>query len=161
MSRLSYLLLAAAFFALAGSAATASRGAAGHDALITHGVVVGDVTADAAVLWARTDRETRLTVHLSGGKHHGGARLTTRAADDYTGQVVLDGLRPDTEYRYRVGSARGSFRTAPAAKTPSRSASSSEATSPARTSAGTSRRGFRSWRRSERNGRMSSSASAT
>jgi alkaline phosphatase D len=116
MSRLSYLLLAAAFFALAGSAATASRGAAGREALITHGVVVGDVTADAAVLWARTDRETRLTVHLSGGKHHGGARLTTRATDDYTGQVVLTGLRPDTEYRYRVGSARGSFRTAPAAK---------------------------------------------
>jgi alkaline phosphatase D len=116
MSRLSYLLLAAAFFALAGSAATASRGAAGHDALVTHGVVVGDVTADTAVLWARTDREARLTVHLSGGKHHGGARLTTRAADDYTGQIVLTGLRPDTEYRYRVGSVRGTFRTAPSAK---------------------------------------------
>ena len=53
MSRLSLPLLAAAFLALAGSAATASRGAAEHEALITRGVVVGDVTADAAVLWAR------------------------------------------------------------------------------------------------------------
>jgi alkaline phosphatase D len=116
MTRLSYLILAAAFIALAGSAATPSRGAAGHDALVTHGVVVGDVTADTAVLWARTDRETKLSVHLSCGKHHGFARLTTRAADDYTGQVVLTGLRPDTDYRYRVGSVRGSFRTAPAAE---------------------------------------------
>ena len=116
MSRIPYLVLAAAFFALAGSAATASLGAAHHDRLvITHGVVVGDVTADSAVLWARADREGRAHVQLSGGKHHGGVRLEFRPADDYTGQVVLDGLRPDTEYRYRVGSVRGTFRTAPAA----------------------------------------------
>ena len=116
MSRISYLVLAAAFFALAGSAATASRGAAGDGALVvTHGVVVGDVTAQTAVLWARADREGTLPVHLSGGKHHGVARLQARAADDYTGQVVVTGLRPDTTYGYRVGSVRGSFRTAPAA----------------------------------------------
>jgi alkaline phosphatase D len=115
MSRIPYLVLAAAFFALSGSAATASLGAAGHDRLVvTHGVVAGDVTAHSAVLWARTDREGTLKVHLSGGKHHGDARLEFHAADDYTGQVVLDGLRPDTKYRYRVGRVEGSFRTAPA-----------------------------------------------
>jgi len=115
MSRIPYLVLASAFFALAGSAATASPGAAGHEPLVvTHGVVVGDVTADEAVLWARANREGTLRVHLSGGKHHGDARLRFHAADDYTGQVVLTGLRADTAYRYRVGSVRGSFRTAPA-----------------------------------------------
>jgi alkaline phosphatase D len=113
MSRLLYLVLAAAVFALPGSSAVA---AAGHnDPQLTHGVVVGDVTTDSAVLWARADREGTLTVHLSGGRHERVARLRFRAADDYTGQVVLNGLRPDTTYRYKLGSTRGTFETAPAA----------------------------------------------
>jgi alkaline phosphatase D len=116
MSRIPYLVLAAAVFALAGTGAGAAVRATGHDApAITHGVVVGDVTAHSAVVWARADREGTLKVQLSGGKHHGVARLKVRAADDYTGQVVLTGLKPDTDYRYRVGSKRGSFETAPAA----------------------------------------------
>ena len=119
MSRIAYLVLAAAVFALAGSGAGASVRTLSHDEPgVTHGVVVGDVTARTAVLWARADREGTLKVHLSGGKHHGVARLDVHAADDYTGQVVLTGLRPDTTYRYRVGSERGSFETAPAADDP-------------------------------------------
>jgi alkaline phosphatase D len=113
MSRITYLVLAAAVFALvAGSAVRAT----GNTPAVTHGVVVGDVTARSAVVWARADREGTLKVHLSGGKHDGVGRITVRAADDYTGQVVLTGLRPDTDYRYRVGSTRGSFETAPAAE---------------------------------------------
>ena len=116
MSRIPYLVLAAAVFALVGGAAGAAVTATSHDApAVTHGVVVGDVTAHSAVLWARADREGTLKVQLSGGKHHRVGRLEVRAADDYTGQVVLTGLKPDTDYRYRVGSERGSFETAPAA----------------------------------------------
>jgi alkaline phosphatase D len=112
MSRISYLVLAAAVFALvAGSTVRAT----GNTPAVTHGVVVGDVTARSAVVWARADREGTLKVQLSGGKHDGVGQITVRAADDYTGQVVLTGLRPDTDYRYRVGSVRGSFETAPAA----------------------------------------------
>jgi alkaline phosphatase D len=47
-------------------------------------------------------------------------RLRVRAADDYTGQLLLTGLRPDTTYRYGIGPrnkgsalTRGFFRTAP------------------------------------------------
>ncbi len=113
MSRIAYLVLAAAVFALLGTGAGAA--VRSHDSpVLTHGVVVGDVTADTAVFWARGDREGTLKVQLSGGKHHGAARLDFRAADDYTGQVVVDGLRPGTTYRYRVGSEHGSFRTPPA-----------------------------------------------
>jgi alkaline phosphatase D len=116
MSRIAYLVLAAAVFALLGTGAAASVRATSHESpALTHGIVVGDVTADSAVFWARADREGTLKVHLSGGKHHGVARLDVHAADDYTGQVVLTDLRPDTTYRYRVGSERGSFQTAPAA----------------------------------------------
>ena len=114
MSRITYLVLAAAVFALLAAGAGAT--VASHDSPgVTHGVVVGDVTAHSAVVWARGDREGTLKVQLSGGKHHGGTRIETHAADDYTGQVVLTGLKPDTAYRYRVGSERGTFRTAPAA----------------------------------------------
>jgi alkaline phosphatase D len=116
MSRIPYLVLAAAVFALVGGAAGAAvRATAGDAPAVTHGVVVGDVTARTAVLWARADREGTLKVQLSGGKHDHVGRLMFRAADDYTGQVVLTGLKPDTDYRYRVGSERGSFETAPAA----------------------------------------------
>jgi alkaline phosphatase D len=114
MSRIAYLVLGAAAFALLAAGAGAT--VASHDSPgVTHGVVVGDVTAHSAVVWARGDREGTLKVQLSGGKHHGGTRIETHAADDYTGQVVLTGLKPDTAYRYRVGSERGTFRTAPAA----------------------------------------------
>jgi alkaline phosphatase D len=116
MSRIAYLVLAAAVFALPGSGAGAAVRAAGHDApAVTHGVVVGDVTAHSAVLWARADREGTLRVNLSGGRHDRVEKLRVRAADDYTGQLLLKGLRPDTTYRYRVGSERGTFETAPEA----------------------------------------------
>ena len=117
MSRIAYLVLAAAVFALPGSGAGAAVRAASHVApVVTHGVVVGDVTAHAAVLWARADREGTLKVQLSGGRHHGVERLEVHAADDYTGQVVLTGLKADTTYRYRIGSERGTFETAPEAE---------------------------------------------
>jgi alkaline phosphatase D len=116
MSRIVYLVLAAAVFALPGSGAGAAVRAASHEApVVTHGVVVGDVTAHTAVLWARADREGALTVHLSGGRHDRVDRLRFQAADDYTGQVWLTGLQADTRYRYRVGSEHGSFETAPEA----------------------------------------------
>src|SRR5215218_6681591 len=116
MSRIVYLVLAAAVFALPGSGAGAAVRAASHEApVLTHGVVVGDVTAHMAVLWARADREGELTVHLSGGRHDRVDRLRFQAADDYSGQVLLTGLKSDTGYRYRVGSKRGSFETAPEA----------------------------------------------
>jgi alkaline phosphatase D len=95
---------------------------------VTHGVVVGDVTAGSAVLWARADREATLHVRLSGGRHRPVDSRRVRDADDYTGLVALEGLRPRTRYTYRVwfsadeqGSSgrgpavEGSFRTAPAA----------------------------------------------
>jgi alkaline phosphatase D len=34
----------------------------------THGVIVGDVTSTAALVWARADREATLHLALSGGR---------------------------------------------------------------------------------------------
>jgi alkaline phosphatase D len=121
MGRIAYLVLAAAVFALPGSGGGAAARPASHDSpVVTHGVVIGDVTPRSAVLWARADREGSLIVHVSGGRRDRPERLHVRAADDYTGQLRLEGLRPDTTYRYQLRSrskhrsaTRGSFHTAP------------------------------------------------
>jgi alkaline phosphatase D len=93
--------------------------------VVTHGVVVGDVTASSALLWARADQEATLNVALSGG-HGAVGTAPARAADDYTARVPLTGLSPATTYAYRAwfsndGSAgpavQGTFRTAPATDT--------------------------------------------
>src|SRR5215207_6961557 len=106
MSRILYLVFAAAVFALPGSGAEATARPSNHhdELVVTHGVVVGEVTARSAVLWARANREGMLAVHLSGGRRDRLELLGIRAADDYTGQVRVGGLRPGTTYRYRVGS---------------------------------------------------------
>jgi len=120
MSRILCLVLAAAVVAVPGSGAgAAAHSASGDGPRVTHGVAIGDVTADSAVLWARADREGTLRVRVSGGGHARVERLQVRASDNYAGQLVLRGLKTDTEYRYQVGSkredslSRGSFRTAP------------------------------------------------
>jgi alkaline phosphatase D len=121
MARIAYLVLAVAVFALPGSGGRAAASPASHDdPVVTHGVVVGDVTEHSAVVWARADREGSLLVHVSGGRRDRLERLRVRAGDDYTGQLHLEGLRPDTTYRYRIRSrslpsstTRGSFHTAP------------------------------------------------
>jgi alkaline phosphatase D len=118
------ILVLAAVASLLGSAPAGARRPSGHTSpRSTHGVVVGDVTARTAVLWARASRDATLHVVLSGGRHRGVRPLPVRAGDDYTGQVALAGLSPATRYTYRVwfsarGAgrgpvARGSFRTAP------------------------------------------------
>jgi alkaline phosphatase D len=104
-----------------------ASGGAGRPAapVVTHGVVVGDVTARSAVLWARADRAATLNVTVSGGGHGPIERVAVRPEDDYTGKTFLTGLHPATTYDYRVWfslgapgvgrgpSVRGSFRTPP------------------------------------------------
>ena len=98
--------------------------------VITHGTVVGDIRADSAQLWARGSGPGVLNVRVAGGPHRAIAPVEMTAAHDFTGQATLDGLAPDTTYRYRAwvnagapGLGRGpevagSFRTAPATDDP-------------------------------------------
>jgi alkaline phosphatase D len=127
MSKIPAFVICIGVLALAaGSAGTAARVHRGHGPSITHGVIVGDVTASSALLWARTDRTATLNVVLSGGRHGHIARAEAIADADYTARVPLEHLAPERTYRYRVwfslGSpgrsqgpaVKGSFRTAPA-----------------------------------------------
>jgi alkaline phosphatase D len=117
-------LVVAAVVALSGSASAGTAQPGGP--LVTHGVVVGDVTSTSAVLWARADRAATLNVTLSGGGHGPVDRVPVRAASDFTGTTLLSRLKPATTYDYRVWfslgapgvgrgpAVRGSFRTPPA-----------------------------------------------
>ena len=116
MSRIAYLVLAVAVFALPGSGAGAAVRAAGHDApAVTHGVVVGDVTARTRQCsWARADREGTLRVQLSGGRHDRLERLRSRRRRLHRA-APAEGAETRHHVHYRVGSKRGSFETAPEA----------------------------------------------
>jgi alkaline phosphatase D len=117
MARLLALIPVAACLALASGAAAAPSGNEGSG--LRHGVVVGEVTPQSALLWARGAKAGTLRVSLAGGPHGPIEPVQVTADDDWTGQVPLQGLAPATEYGYRVQfdpgghTARGSFTTPP------------------------------------------------
>lgn len=101
---------------------------------VSHGVATGDVTSEAAVLWFRTDGPAQAEVRIAAVNewertpYVKADRFSTTAAQDFTLQVPLTGLRPATRYRYVVqpipppsakdsmgGSTQGEFKTAPSA----------------------------------------------
>jgi alkaline phosphatase D len=124
--RLVALLFATVAAATLATGAAPTVDAAERGPIVTHGVAVGDVRADSAVLWARADRAATMHVSLSGGRHDPVERIGVTSARDLTGQVLLTGLGPATEYRYRVrfhdgrqgAAVEGSFTTAPDASEP-------------------------------------------
>ncbi|TWD83583.1 alkaline phosphatase D [Kribbella amoyensis] len=71
------------------------------------GIMSGDVTANSAVVWSRTDRRARLVVDLtSHGRFDRAIRLrgpVTGPEADFTAQLPVRGLRPGQRYEYRVG----------------------------------------------------------
>lgn len=94
-------------------------------ASVTHGVAAGDITADSAVIWSRTDREATMHVQIIGPVRGPNLRsVPVSAVHDFTGKIIFDGLKPDTAYRYRVwfgasgASTTGEFRTAPVTDSP-------------------------------------------
>lgn len=100
---------------------------------LEYGVASGDVSDTTAIIWSRADRAAEMTVSAepasaaaAGDDAARGAvrsgKVTAKADADFTAQIELSGLTPDTPYRYRVEMATadaraeqsGSFRTAPA-----------------------------------------------
>ena len=110
------LLLAAA--ALPGAATVAAP------ALFPQGIAAGDVTAQGAIVWTRTDSAVPLQVEYAADPGFTGARTAgpfyTSPEADYTAKVTLAGLEPGRRYAYRfvsgdVRSPAGAFITPPAA----------------------------------------------
>ena len=100
--------------------------------LITHGLQSGDVAADSAVIWARTDRPARMFVEFATTESFANpvklAPLDALPESDFAVKRLLAGLPADQDIFYRVTFAdlaeinvmsepmTGRFRTAPASR---------------------------------------------
>lgn len=83
---------------------------------VSHGIAIGDVTSDSAVVWFRTDGPAQVEVRFATVKNWeqfelGGAQqqslmkteqFSTNKEQDFTVKVPLTGLVPATRYRYDV-----------------------------------------------------------
>ncbi|MEW6542623.1 MAG: alkaline phosphatase D family protein [Nitrospirota bacterium] len=86
----------------------------GTDRLLSHGVAAGDVTADSALVWFRTNGPARSQVEwwpedgqmgsqsMRSAAPIRSAVVATSRARDFTAAVRLTGLTPGTGYRYRI-----------------------------------------------------------
>lgn len=100
-------------------------GSAQTELRITHGVASGEVTETSAIVWARSNREAQMEVRYQpvvGTREAQLASSRSSSATNLSAQVRLEGLEPETQYRYEVwfddGVGRstveaGAFRTAP------------------------------------------------
>ncbi len=89
---------------------------------ITHGPIVGRLTANSVGVWARTDRAGAFRVRYGtqpGKLDQLSGPIATRLERDYTGWGTIKGLQPNTRYHYEllIGEKStgqgGSFRTLP------------------------------------------------
>jgi alkaline phosphatase D len=73
---------------------------------ITHGIASGDVTNQSAIVWSRVnDQPAQMNVEYDTNANFSDPLSKTAQANsttDYTAQTKLDGLKPDTQYYYRV-----------------------------------------------------------
>src|SRR5687768_1920687 len=98
--------VAGASLALPGVAAATPNLVRRDRPALPSGIMSGDVTANSAVVWSRTDRRARLVVDLtSHGRFDRAIRLrgpVTGPDADFTAQLPLKGLRPGQRYDYRI-----------------------------------------------------------
>ena len=97
-------------------------------AAFVHGPMLGCVTDTSAKFWVRTDTARYVAVIVASQPVAPGSvahvfETTTSPDADFTGVIHATGLKPDTEYEYRLSTVRGDtqsvdikrFRTFPAA----------------------------------------------
>jgi alkaline phosphatase D len=73
---------------------------------ISHGIASGDVTNQSAIVWSRVNDQTaQMNVEYDTNANFSNPLSKTAQANsttDFTAQAKLDGLKPDTQYYYRV-----------------------------------------------------------
>lgn len=98
---------------------------------LVHGPLVGNVTGTSASFWVRTTIECDVDVVAGDvdGKHVvESEKVRSKEGEDFTAVAVVNGLHPDTEYKYAVRihgfsynvALEQKFRTLPAKGTPSK-----------------------------------------
>ncbi|MBN1286609.1 MAG: alkaline phosphatase D family protein [Anaerolineae bacterium] len=96
---------------------------------VTHGPIAGEVTSTSVVLWARAGQASDLVFAVFDTPEMQGTPVASGTVavvedNDFTGEVLIEGLQPATTYYYTVsaavegaaleGSVQGQFDTAPA-----------------------------------------------
>jgi alkaline phosphatase D len=73
---------------------------------ISHGIASGDVTNQSAIVWSRVnDQPAQMNVEYDTNANFSNPLSKAAQANsttDFTAQAKLDGLKPDTQYYYRV-----------------------------------------------------------
>jgi phosphodiesterase/alkaline phosphatase D-like protein len=73
---------------------------------ITHGIASGDVTDKSAIIWSRVNNQSaQMNVEYDTSANFTNPISKTAQANsttDFTAHAKLDGLKPDTQYYYRV-----------------------------------------------------------
>ncbi|MDZ4719428.1 MAG: alkaline phosphatase D family protein [Roseiflexaceae bacterium] len=73
---------------------------------ITSGIATGDITAEQALIWSKTDRPAQLLVDLATNEQFRDARTIqgpiAQASSDYTAKLNLSDLQAGQQYFYRV-----------------------------------------------------------
>jgi hypothetical protein len=73
---------------------------------ITHGIASGDVTNQSAIIWSRVnDQSAQMNVEYDTNPNFTNPLRKSAQANsttDFTAHAKLDGLKPDTQYYYRV-----------------------------------------------------------
>jgi alkaline phosphatase D len=90
----------------------------GKPVAITHGTAAGDVSAHTAVIWARAATSALISLEYTPESSNEQPQQATVRVDeetDYTGQIRLTGLQPQTRYQYRVWATSGDETDVPSA----------------------------------------------
>jgi len=95
------LALATSILILGGQSARSAQGPP-RPLVLTHGVASGDVTASSAVIWARSSGRAQMHVEVdtapSFSRPKSGRSALASEGTDFTAQLTLEGLEPDTRY---------------------------------------------------------------
>src|SRR5947199_3020205 len=74
--------------------------------LITHGIQSGDVSTDSGVVWARSDRPSRMQVEVATTDSFSVIRsavcVDALPESDFTAKALIEGLPPGQDIFYRI-----------------------------------------------------------
>src|SRR5471032_1205320 len=104
--RLLTTIATAAATTAVGNVAAPAFSRASQRPVVTHGVQSGDVSADSGMVWARTDRPSRMLIEVSTTDSFKDIRQTTFVdvlpESDFTARALIEELPPDQDVFYRL-----------------------------------------------------------
>jgi alkaline phosphatase D len=70
--------------------------------IFTHGISVGDISSERAVIWARTNQDGVMHLNLKSGKKSIGKYTNVTEENDFIGKIHVTDLLPNTSYNFSI-----------------------------------------------------------